>query len=99
MAFWKRFVDFLFNPYLDPPPSPLMELWFDKFFNGWFSYVALYAAIPTLNYFLDSQKRLAIQQTETARLNEQLMKVQLHALRQQIEPHFLFNTLNAVAGA
>jgi sensor histidine kinase YesM len=46
----------------------------------------------------ESQKRLAFQQTETARLNEQLSKAQLSALRQQIEPHFLFNTLNAIAG-
>jgi LytS/YehU family sensor histidine kinase len=35
---------------------------------------------------------------ETARLNEQLAKAQLSALRQQIEPHFLFNTLNTIAG-
>ena len=41
---------------------------------------------------------MAFQQTETARLNEQLSKAQLNALRQEIEPHFLFNTLNAVAG-
>ena len=47
---------------------------------------------------LDSRERLALQQTETARLNEQLSKAQLDALRRQIEPHFLFNTLNAVAG-
>ena len=39
-----------------------------------------------------------MQQTETARLNEQLSKAQLNALRRQIEPHFLFNTLNAIAG-
>src|SRR6266699_542151 len=38
------------------------------------------------------------QQTETARLNEQLSKAQLDSLRRQIEPHFLFNTLNAIAG-
>src|ERR1700750_8054 len=42
--------------------------------------------------------RLAYQQTETARLNEQLTRAQLDALRRQIEPHFLFNTLNAIAG-
>jgi sensor histidine kinase YesM len=50
---------------------------------------------------LDSRERLAHQQTETARLNEQLSKAQLNALRRQIEPHFLFNTLNtlnAIAG-
>jgi LytS/YehU family sensor histidine kinase len=47
---------------------------------------------------LDSRERLSLQQTETARLNEQLSKAQLNALRRQIEPHFLFNTLNAIAG-
>jgi LytS/YehU family sensor histidine kinase len=47
---------------------------------------------------LDSRERLARQQTETARLNEQLSKAQLNLLRKQIEPHFLFNALNAIAG-
>jgi LytS/YehU family sensor histidine kinase len=41
---------------------------------------------------------LTLQQTESARLNAQLSKAQLNALRRQIEPHFLFNTLNAIAG-
>jgi LytS/YehU family sensor histidine kinase len=54
--------------------------------------------ILLVNHVLDSRAQLAFQQTETARLNEQLSKAQLSALRQQIEPHFLFNTLNAIAG-
>jgi two-component system, LytTR family, sensor kinase len=58
----------------------------------------LYGAILLVSHVLDSRERLALQQTETARLNEQLSKAQLNALRQQIEPHFLFNTLNAIAG-
>jgi LytS/YehU family sensor histidine kinase len=36
--------------------------------------------------------------TEAARLNEELSKAQLAALRRQIEPHFMFNTLNSIAG-
>src|SRR5262249_10527939 len=38
------------------------------------------------------------QATETARLNEELSKAQLAALRRQMEPHFMYNTLNAIAG-
>jgi LytS/YehU family sensor histidine kinase len=51
-----------------------------------------------VGYMLDSRERLALQQTEAARLNAELSKAQLNALRRQIEPHFLFNTLNAIAG-
>jgi len=57
-----------------------------------------YAAILTVSSLLDSRERIARQRMETAQLSEQLSKVQLRALRQQIEPHFLFNSLNSVAG-
>jgi LytS/YehU family sensor histidine kinase len=62
------------------------------------SYALLYATILLVCHALDSREQLALQQTETARLNEQLSKAQLNSLRNQIEPHFLFNTLNAIAG-
>jgi two-component system, LytTR family, sensor kinase len=95
---WTSCLYYLFNPYLEPAPSPYLRLWFDKFYNGLLSYVVLYAGILMLNYVLDYRARLAFREAESARLSEQLVKAQLHALRQQIEPHFLFNTLNSVAG-
>src|SRR6266404_4346867 len=92
-------LDKLLNPWANPSPyGPFVPLWFDKFYNGLLSYAVLYSAILAISYVLDSRERLARQQTETARLNEQLSKAQLEALRRQIEPHFLFNTLNAIAG-
>jgi two-component system, LytTR family, sensor kinase len=98
-AAWTTWLQERFNPYGNSsPPSPFVLVCVDKFDNGVLSFVVLYAAILAANYVLDSRKRLAFQQTETARLNEQLAKAQLTALRQQIEPHFLFNTLNAVSG-
>lgn len=69
-----------------------------QFFSGLISYLVLYIAILGIGYALDSRERLAHQQTETARLNEQLSKAQLSALRRQLEPHFLFNALNSIAG-
>lgn len=46
----------------------------------------------------ESSNRLATEQIRTAQLSEQLVKAQLNALQRQMEPHFLFNTLNTIAG-
>jgi two-component system LytT family sensor kinase len=98
-AAWTIWLELLANPYAAPAsPKPFAHLWFDRFYNGILSSLVLYSAILAIGYVVTSRERLAFQQTETARLNEQLSKAQLHALKQQIEPHFLFNTLNAVAG-
>ena len=64
----------------------------------WFNDLILYSSVLLVGYMLDYKERLARQQTEAMRLSEQLSKAQLSALRQQIEPHFLFNTLNAIVG-
>jgi two-component system, LytTR family, sensor kinase len=98
-AAWVAVWEELLNPWaLSPGPDPFMQLWLRKFSSGLLSFVVLYGTILLVSTMLESRERLAKQQTETARLNEQLSKAQLNALRRQIEPHFLFNTLNAIAG-
>jgi two-component system, LytTR family, sensor kinase len=94
VAGWEQ----VLNPRAETPSPAFMPRWSDKFYNGLLSYVILYCLILLVGYLLDSQKQLVLQQTETARLNDQLSKAQLNALRRQIEPHFLFNSLNAIAG-
>jgi two-component system, LytTR family, sensor kinase len=96
---WSAALEELLDPWAKGAVAePFQKLWFGKFENGLLSFVIIYGFILTVSYVLDSRDRLAFQQTETARLNEQLSKAQLNALRRQIEPHFLFNTLNAIAG-
>lgn len=98
-AAWIALWEELLNPWaLTPGPDPYPELWKHKFYGGLLSYLVLYGLILLINHVLDAREQLAFQQTESARLNEQLSKAQLSALRRQIEPHFLFNTLNAIAG-
>jgi LytS/YehU family sensor histidine kinase len=75
-----------------------VPLFWIKFYNDSLSSLVLYASILAITYVLDSKERLARQQTETARLSEALSKAQLYALRRQLEPHFLFNALNAISG-
>ncbi len=95
---WNAWLEVMLNPWAKAAPDSFRLLWFYKFYNGLLSSVFLYSVIIAVSYVLDSRERLARQETETARLNEQLSKAQLDALRRQIEPHFLFNTLNAIAG-
>jgi two-component system, LytTR family, sensor kinase len=98
-AAWTALLEELLNPWaVVPGPGPFKALWLYKFSSGLLSNLILYGVILMVSYMLDSRERLALQQTKTASLNEQLSKAQLNALRKQIEPHFLFNTLNAIAG-
>lgn len=97
-AAWSAALEELLNPWLQPPPlPPFVPLMLAKFLNRFVSFLILYASIVAIGYVLDSRQRLALQETETARLNELLTRAQLDALRSQIEPHFLFNTLNGIA--
>ena len=97
-AAWMAGLEFLLNPYAVATRHPFLHVWLDRFYNGLLAVLLLYGTILIVNHVLEFRERLAQQQTETARLNELLSRTQLAALRQQIEPHFLFNTLNAVAG-
>jgi LytS/YehU family sensor histidine kinase len=62
------------------------------------TFLIAYALILTVTYLVDATENIARQRTETARLNEELSKAQLAALRGQLEPHFMYNTLNSIAG-
>lgn len=97
-AGWEALLEASLNPYANASSPTFGHFWLDKFYNQLLASVILYGCILLVSYVLDSREKNAQQQTETARLNEQLSKAQLNALRQQIEPHFLFNSLNAISG-
>jgi sensor histidine kinase YesM len=63
-------------------------------------YLVVLAAGFARDYFLRYRERLteAIQlRTHAAALQTQLAEAKLHALRMQVNPHFLFNTLHAIS--
>jgi LytS/YehU family sensor histidine kinase len=96
---WEAWLQESLNPLaLSSGPGPFAASWLDSFYGGLFQSAYVYTALIAISHIVDSKDRLVRQQIETARINEAFSKAQLDVLRRQIEPHFLFNALNAIAG-
>ncbi|HEX3911910.1 MAG TPA: histidine kinase [Steroidobacteraceae bacterium] len=96
---WSLALELALQPWLpDSMTHQFLATWPLKFAGGLLPALILYAFIIAVIYALDSNAEAAAQQTDTARLNEQLSYARLNALQRQIEPHFLFNTLNSISG-
>jgi two-component system LytT family sensor kinase len=80
--------------------SPWREVARFRFLNQFLIYLAVLAAGFAREYFVRDQQRAheAIELArERAALQAQLADARLDALRMQLNPHFLFNTLHAVS--
>jgi two-component system, LytTR family, sensor kinase len=63
-----------------------------------FAYRVLgYSFLLAFSYALDYHERFKDNALKTSRLETQLAHAQLDALKMQLQPHFLFNTLNAIS--
>lgn len=60
----------------------------------WILYLLVLGAVLAFDYSRRSREQAA----EAEELRRSLVDARLHALELQIQPHFLFNTLNAIAG-
>lgn len=57
----------------------------------------IYWVTLSVNHLLDYGNRYAVEEARSERLEKQLALAQLQALRMQLQPHFLFNTLNSIS--
>ena len=64
-----------------------------RFITDYFTYFIVAALCFAYEHFLRSRQ----QEEQTQALRAELAQAQLQALRMQVNPHFLFNTLNAIA--
>jgi two-component system LytT family sensor kinase len=58
----------------------------------------VYGAVIGICYALDYYRKYREREFLASRLEAQLAQAQLDSLRMQLHPHFLFNTLNSIAG-
>lgn len=95
---WSAWLQVLVNPWGNRRWPTFVDTWSTSLVYQIFTFVIAYALILAMTYLVDARDRIARQMTEAALLNEELSKAQLTALRRQLEPHFMYNTLNAIAG-
>ncbi|MEW5915876.1 MAG: histidine kinase [Gemmatimonadota bacterium] len=65
---------------------------FGRLLGGAFTYAAVLAVATVLAY----HAALRVRDVRASQLETQLSQAQLHALKMQVHPHFLFNTLHAI---
>jgi len=94
---WSSALTMLFNPWEDAHPT-FVGTWTMMYLYQCVPFLTVYALIVTVTLVMDARASMTRQMTEAARLNEELSKAQLAALRRQIDPHFMYNTLNSIAG-
>ena len=82
--FWARYPELL--PYIKGASMGSLSL-----------AVTFYAVVVFAIQTYLSRLRFAEEEKRTAQLRSQLVQAQLQALKMQIQPHFLFNTLNSIS--
>jgi two-component system, LytTR family, sensor kinase len=88
---WFAMLQVSFNPWAYTPQPTFAEAWRTSLPYQILPYLIVYGLIWGIVLISDARER-------TARLNQELSRAQFAALRGQMEPHFMFNTLNSIAG-
>jgi two-component system LytT family sensor kinase len=94
---WAALLRVFFDPWHRRPPPTFVNTWSDLLVGQLLASVIVYVLILAFTYVVDSREKIARHMAETALLSEELSRAQLAVLRGQMDPHFMFNTLNSIA--
>jgi two-component system, LytTR family, sensor kinase len=95
---WLALLQMIFNPWGHATTPEFLETWSSSLTDQLMMFVIAYVLILAITNVVDSREKVERQMIETARLNDELSRAQLAALRRQMDPHFMFNTLNSIVG-
>jgi two-component system LytT family sensor kinase len=78
--------------------SPFWNRFWDRLAGEFHLELIVYGMIVGVGYAFDYYRRYREREFRASQLEAQLAQAQLQALRMQLHPHFLFNTLNGISG-
>ncbi|MBI5423878.1 MAG: histidine kinase [Opitutae bacterium] len=90
-------VPLMFSVYSVPPAQRTVDLVLARVSSRDVIDPLLYFCVVFAYVMVEVYRNLQAREIAEARLRQQLAESELHVLRQQVKPHFLFNALNAVA--
>jgi two-component sensor histidine kinase len=79
------------------PVSAFFDNFFGKFFNGVYLGVMIYGLIVIAVHAFIFYQNYRTEEEQKLRVTAQLARAELHALKMQLHPHFLFNTLHSIS--
>jgi two-component system LytT family sensor kinase len=84
------------------PQNPIYLQWLTNFkqtllFNFEWE-VLIYGGVVALSHAIQLNRELQARELNESRLKARLVEARLESLQRQLHPHFLFNTLHAIAG-
>jgi signal transduction histidine kinase len=77
--------------------EPMARPFLENFVNGVHTNLLLYGAIVAVYEVARYERLSRDRELRAVQLETQLVRAQLNVLRMQIQPHFLFNTMNAIS--
>ncbi len=89
LTWWRRLVMAYFANWSPEPFLPTLVYWFDV-------WLFVYASLVVVGHALSLRRRYVDRTVRAHLLEAQLARAQLQFLELQLQPHFLFNALNAI---
>ena len=83
--------------YIDPLSNPFASVFQESIVTGLRFNLLTYGALVALSHAADYYRKYRERELTASGLRAQLADAKLSALKMQLHPHFLFNTLNAIA--
>lgn len=91
------FFYYLYHNFYPPGDEQFFETVGRLTLRNWLTDISMYFVILSTVTARDYSRRFQAEQLKSAELNAALADSQLQALKMQLHPHFLFNTLNSIS--